>query len=91
MFVCRPGTSGVHLSQERHRRRFEDALAIYREVGWRLGLGRVSRSTDLPSGLVPWRARLGLPWTTLIFKMRQLGINRRQTSALPARAAASLA
>jgi transcriptional regulator with GAF, ATPase, and Fis domain len=36
-------------------------------------------------------ARLGLPRTTLISKMRQLGINRGQTSALRVRAAASMA
>jgi formate hydrogenlyase transcriptional activator len=33
-------------------------------------------------------ARLGLPRTTLISKMRRLGINRGQSSALPVRAAA---
>jgi formate hydrogenlyase transcriptional activator len=36
-------------------------------------------------------ARLGLPRTTLISKMRQLGINRGQSSALPVGAAASVA
>jgi formate hydrogenlyase transcriptional activator len=36
-------------------------------------------------------ARLGLPRTTLIAKMRRLGINRGQSSALPMRAAASVA
>jgi len=35
-------------------------------------------------------ARLGLPRTTLISKMRRLGINRGQSSALRARAAASV-
>jgi formate hydrogenlyase transcriptional activator len=35
-------------------------------------------------------ARLGLPRTTLISKMRRLGINRGQSSALPMRAAASV-
>jgi formate hydrogenlyase transcriptional activator len=35
-------------------------------------------------------ARLGLPRTTLISKMRRLGINRGQGSALPMRAAASV-
>jgi formate hydrogenlyase transcriptional activator len=36
-------------------------------------------------------ARLGLPRTTLISKMRRLGINRGQSSALPVRATASVA
>jgi formate hydrogenlyase transcriptional activator len=35
-------------------------------------------------------ARLGLPRTTLISKMRRLGINRGQSSALPMRVAASV-
>jgi formate hydrogenlyase transcriptional activator len=35
-------------------------------------------------------ARLGLPRTTLISKMKRLGINRGQSSALPVRAAASV-
>jgi len=36
-------------------------------------------------------ARLGVRRTTLNSKVRQLGINRGQTSALPVRAAASMA
>jgi formate hydrogenlyase transcriptional activator len=36
-------------------------------------------------------AKLGLPRTTLIAKMRRLGINSSQVSSAPARAAASVA
>jgi transcriptional regulator with GAF, ATPase, and Fis domain len=53
-------------------------------------LQTLQQTKGVIGGLNGAASRLGLPRTTLISKMRQLGINRRQTSALPVRAVASI-
>jgi len=54
----------------------------------------ILRTLDQTEGTVGGRggaaARLGLPRTTLITKMKRLGINRRPSSSMPGRAAASV-
>src|SRR6266849_6602453 len=53
-------------------------------------LQTLEQTNGVIGGLNGAAARLGLPRPTLIAKMKRLGINREQSSALPVRAAASV-
>src|SRR5216683_259709 len=53
-------------------------------------LQTLQQTKGVVSGLNGAAARLGVPRTTLMSKMKRLGINREQSSALPVRAAASV-
>jgi formate hydrogenlyase transcriptional activator len=54
-------------------------------------LQTLEQTNGVIGGLNGAAARLGLPRTTLIAKMQRLGINRERSSALPVRAAMSVA
>jgi formate hydrogenlyase transcriptional activator len=70
--------------------KFSGAVTLDEAERWHI-LQTIERTGGVIGGRNGAAVRLGLPRTTLIAKMQRLGIDRGESSALPARAAAPVA